>query len=82
MAPKVVDNQARLDIAVLTEKVENLSDGLDRHMQVEEKQRQELKEDISDINTRVSALSKLLWLSIGVAGGPQMLDMASNLPLF
>ncbi len=69
-----MDNEARVDIALLHQKIEHLSDNLTRHMEFEEKQRDKFEDVINGLGQRVSHLSKIVWLAMGALGGIQMLE--------
>lgn len=76
-----VDNEARTDIAVIKERMEHLSYVVTSHMDAEEKQREKLESELNGIGKRVGSLTKLLWLSIGMAGGPEVISLASQIPI-
>lgn len=76
-----VDNEARTDIAVIKERMEHLSYVVTSHMDAEEKQREQLEGELNGIGRRVGALTKLLWLSIGMAGGPEAISLLAKIPI-
>lgn len=73
-----VDNEARTDIAVIKERMEHLHYVVTSHMDAEEKQREKLEQELNGIGSRVGKLTKLLWLLMGIAGGPQILQMVAE----
>lgn len=73
-----VDSEARTDIAVIKERMEHLHYVVTSHMDAEEKQREKLEQELNGIGSRVGKLTKLLWLIIGVVGGPQILTMVAD----
>ena len=75
---QTVDNAARTDIAVIKERIEHLSYVVTSHMDAEEKQREKLEQELNGIGSRVGKLTKLLWLVMGIAGGPQILEMVAS----
>ena len=69
-----VDNEARVDIALLHQKVEHLSENLKKHMGYEEKQRDKFEVVVNGLGERVSTLSRVVWIAMGAVGGIQILD--------
>lgn len=77
---KAVDNEARTQIAVIEQKVQHMSELLSHHMEYEEKQRDKLEGELNGIGRRVGGLNKLIWLTIGVTGGPEIMQLLGSVP--
>lgn len=77
------EDTARLDveIAVMEQKIDHLAEVVSKHMDYEEKQRDKLEYELNGIGRRVGGLNKLVWLVIGMVGGPELISIASQLPL-
>ena len=69
---------ARLNWSPPGFRIEHLSYVVTSHMDSEEKQREKLEQELNGIGTRVGKLTKLLWLIMGIAGGPQILQMVAE----
>ena len=76
-----VDSEARVDIAVLNQRLEHMNTSLVKHMEMEEKQRDKFEESVSTLSKKVGGLSRLLWLTIGMVGGPSLIEVLSNIPI-